>query len=122
MRDAAIVTAGLMGRVVHVAAACALRPTTATGALTLRLADPVIEANNRTFQLQLADGRIAAAHTDAPADASCDIVTFSQLFCGVLKASAARRYARLEADDTAVALLDQAFAGPPPFVHPADMF
>lgn len=122
MRDAAIVTAGLMGRVVHLAAACTLRPTSATGDLTLRLADPVIAANNGTFRLGFADGRITAAPSDDPAQATCDIVTFSQLFSGVLKASAARYLGQLQADDAAVALLEQAFPGPPPFVHPADMF
>ncbi len=91
-----------------------------TGHLAIELADPVF--GPQAFEVDIADGH-ATVHsaTGAPA-VRCDVSTFSQIFCGALSATSARWYGYLDADDQAVALLDQAFPASPPFIAPADWF
>lgn len=122
--DAAALTVGLMGRLVDVAAAFRRRrfDPQQRGALTLGLSDPLLDANTTTLALTIGDGRAEVAPTQAEPQARCDIVTLTQLFCGVLRASDACWQGRLTADPTTLALLDQALAGPAPFIHPVDYF
>jgi predicted acetyltransferase len=124
LNDAAALTASLMARLVDVPAAFRARRCDPglSGSVALALHDPVLDANNTTFAFTFADGQARAEPTNTASSASCDIVTFTQMFCGVLRATDARWYGLLEADDQTVALLDRAFAGPTPFLHPADWF
>ncbi len=124
LTDAAHLTVGLMARIVDVEAACALRvvPSYVRGSVALSLHDPVLEENNATFTLQFDDGQIRAERSQTIPDATCDIVTLTQLFCGVLSASAAYWMGRLDTSSISAALLDQALGGPKPFIHPADWF
>jgi predicted acetyltransferase len=124
LNDAATHTASLMARMVDVPAAFMPRrfDDALSGSFALALHDSVLDANNSAFTITFADGRASAEPTDAEPSARCDIVTFTQIFCGVLRASDARWYGLLHADDATVALLDQAFSGPTPFLHPADWF
>jgi predicted acetyltransferase len=122
--DAATLAVGLMGRLVDVAAAFAQRRVDPAlrGGLTLALHDPVIAANTATLRIEIADGRVTVAPTEAAPEASCDIVTLTQLFCGVLRASDACWQGRMTADPATAMLLDRALNGPAPFLHPADYF
>jgi predicted acetyltransferase len=124
LHDIAALTAGLMARLVDVPAAFARRsfPAELAGTIVLDLRDPVLEANTGTFQIRFENGRAEVTPTPDAATASCDIVTLSQLFCGVLRASNARWYDQLTGEDAAIALLEQAFGGVTPFIHPADYF
>ncbi|HEY0737965.1 MAG TPA: GNAT family N-acetyltransferase [Herpetosiphonaceae bacterium] len=124
LNDIAALTAGLMARLVDVPAAFACRtfPVELAGSLVLDLRDPVLEANTGTFQIRFESGRAEVTPTTDAATASCDIVTLSQLFCGVLRASDARWYGQLTADDATIALLERAFGNVTPFIHPADYF
>lgn len=122
--DAATLSANLMARLVDVPAAFARRhfsPDLA-GDLTFALRDPVLDANNTMFTITFSDGKADVSRTNVEPAAMCDIMTLSQLFCGVLRASTARWYGRLDASDAATELLDQALAGPSPFIHPSDWF
>jgi len=125
LNDAAALTASLQVRIVDPAAAFARRSfdPALSGTTTLALHDPVLAANNGTWTITFADGHADVERTDAEPQARCDVVTLAQLFCGVLRARDARWYDLLQADDEAVALLEQAFAGGAmPFIQPADYF
>jgi predicted acetyltransferase len=124
LHDAAALTVGLMARLVDLPGAFGRRafPPELAGAVTIALRDPVLEANSGTFEIRFAEGQAEVAASSAAASVSCDIVTLSQLFCGVLRASDARWYGQLSGSDAAIALLDRAFAGATPFIHPADYF
>lgn len=124
LSDAAALTAGLMARLINVAGAFERRafPAELRGSITLDLHDPILTANTTTLQIHFEDGHAEVKPATAPADARCDIVTLSQLFCGVVRASHARWYGQLTGDDTTIALLDRAFIGAMPFIHPADYF
>lgn len=122
--DAATLAVGLMGRLVDVTAAFTQRPFASElrGNLTLGLHDPVLDANSTTLAIEFADGHATVTPTQVAANARCDVVTLTQLFCGVLRASEALWQGRLTADPLTAALLDRALAGPAPFIHPADYF
>lgn len=124
LNDIAALTAGLMARLVDVPAAFARRafPADLAATLVLDLHDPVLEANTGLLQIRFEDGRAEVTPATAPATASCDIVTLSQLFCGVVRASDARWYGQLTGDDATVALFERAFGNVTPFIHPADYF
>lgn len=124
LNDAAALTTGLMARLVDVVAAFERRtfPAELAETIVLDLRDPVLEANTTTLQVRFEDGRATATPITAPATISCDIVTLSQLFCGVARASDARWYGQLTGDDATIALLDRAFGRVTPFIHPADYF
>lgn len=124
LSDAAALVAGLMARLVNVTGAFERRrfAPELRGRLALALHDPVLDANTTTWQIEFGDGAAHATPTESTPDVTCDVVTLTQLFCGVLRASAARWYGRLDGDDAAVALLDRAFGGASPFIHPADYF
>lgn len=123
-RDAAALTAGLMGRITNLPLAFEQRrfDPRLSGSVTLTLHDPCLDMQNGTWIITFAAGRASVARNDGPGTATCDIVTLTQLFCGVLRAGDARWYGLLNADDATTALLDQAFGGPTPFIHPADAF
>lgn len=125
LNDAAALTASLQVRIVDPHQAFARRSFDPAlhGTGTLALHDPILAANNGTWTLTFADGKARAERTDAEPHARCDVVTLSQLFCGVLQAKDARWYDLLQADDETVALLDRAFRNAAtPFIHPADYF
>jgi predicted acetyltransferase len=124
LNDAAALTAGLMARLVNVAGAFERREFAAelTGGLTLKLHDPVLEANTTTLELRFDHGQASVTPTTAAPNVSCDIVTLTRLFCGVLQARDAHWYGQLNGDDAAIMLLDQAFTGATPFIHPFDYF
>jgi predicted acetyltransferase len=124
LNDAAALTVGLMARLVDVAAAFERRtfPAELSRTIAITLRDSVLEANTGTFQIRFADGQAQVTPTNMTSDVSCNIVTLSQLFCGVLRASDARWYGQLTGDDAAIALLDRAFVGATPFIHRVDYF
>lgn len=124
LNDAATITTSLMARLVDVPAAFARRrfDPALRDSIALELHDPVLAANNGTFSITFDGGQAHAEPTNVTPTARCDIVTLAQIFCNVLRANDARWYGQLQADDAAVALLDQAFGGSTPFLHPADWF
>jgi len=124
LNDVAALTAGLMARLITIPTAFAQRPipAAATGAFVLALHDPLLITNTTTFSMTFSDGHIEVAPTDAAPMATCDVVTLTQIFCGVLRAGAARWYGRLTADDDVIGLLDQMFIDATPFIHSADWF
>jgi predicted acetyltransferase len=124
LNDAAALTAGLMARLVDVGGAFARRrfAPELQGQLTLALRDPVLEANTTTLHIDFDAGRARVTPTTRSVNADCDIVTLTQIFCGVLRAADARWYGLLNGDDAAMILLDRAFGGATPFIHPADYF
>jgi predicted acetyltransferase len=120
--DVAALTISFMARAVDLPAALTQRqyPRDIAGTIRLQVADTVLGPS--VLDLSIADGHAHVDHTTATPDASCDIVTFSQLLCGALSARSARWYGHLQATDATVSLLDQAFPPGPPFIHPADWF
>ncbi len=124
LNDAATLTAGLMARLVDIPAACERRqvPRHLQGQVVFQLDDPVLAANRASFALCFEHGRLSAVPAQTTPEASCDIVTLSQLWCGVLRASSAVRQGHLHTSPETARLLDQLFASPGPFIHPADWF
>jgi predicted acetyltransferase len=125
LTDTAALTVGLMVRLVDVAEALRRRrcdPELA-GSWSMEVTDPVLDGAPRVLSVTLEGGRARVEEAGgARPVVECDVVTLSQLFCGVVRASDARWYGRLRADDDTLPLLDRAFTGPVPFVHPADWF
>ncbi|MDP9317048.1 MAG: sterol carrier protein domain-containing protein, partial [Chloroflexota bacterium] len=124
LNDAATLTAGLMARLVDIPAACERRqvPRHLQGQVVFQLDDPVLAANRASFALCFEHGQLSAVPAQTTPEASCDIVTLSQLWCGVLRASSALRQGHLHTSPQTAELLDQVFATPGPFIHPADWF
>ena len=128
VNDAAALTVSFMARAIDVRAALTQRafPPGLSGRCSIELRDPVLAPTGEIFEVTLDSGQArvedVGGDQQRPPDARCDIGTFSQLFCGALTASRACWYGLLEANDDALALLDQAFPPGPPYVHPADWF
>jgi predicted acetyltransferase len=122
--DMAALTISFMARVVDISAALTQRqyPPGLTGRLRLIVTDSVLAPDGESLALEFDGGSVGVSTSADKAEASCDIVTLSQLMCGALTASQARWYGLLEASEDAEALLDQAFPPGPPFIHPADWF
>lgn len=126
-RQAARLTSGLMGRVVHLPTALRERvyPIDLRADLILRVADGQLPDNSAPLRLQVAKGRASVAPAPvgaASAAIESDIATFSQLYLGFLTAEAARTAGRLRADDEQCASLTAAFAAAPLFLHQNDWF
>ena len=124
LNDAAALTASLMLRTVNVPnvlAWLAVDPQI-HGEIRLALQDTILPNNQATWAISFNDGQASATATDAPPTASCDMVTFTQLCCGALRARDARWQGLLQADDATTTLLDHAFRGPTPYIAPADWF
>jgi predicted acetyltransferase len=122
MNDVAGLTMSFMARGVDWPAALSSRgyPEHLRGALGIELQDSVF--GQQRIGLEIADGRGSVSEFSGEVDVTCDTSVFSQLCCGALTASAARWYGLLQADDAAVALLDEAFPEGPPFITQFDWF
>jgi predicted acetyltransferase len=122
INDVAGLTLSFMARGVDWRAALETRafPNVVRGRVSIALDDWVF--GPQQFALEVADGRASVQHASGDADVRCDVSVFSQLCCGALSASSARWYGQLEADQTSVKLLDEAFPPGPPFIHPFDWF
>ena len=122
--DVAGLTMSFMARGVDWAAALGGRtmPAAVRGHLRVALDDPVF--GPQVLALRIADGQatVEPASADAEPAVRCEVATFSQLYCGALRATDARWYGLLEGTDEAVDLLDQAFPPGPPFIHQFDWF
>lgn len=129
-REVARVASGFMLRVVHAPTALRERsyPAGLSAGFTVRITDDHLPENKTPLRVQIADGAANVApaaetsHPDGPATAEMDIMTFSELYAGVLRAEDARRVGRLRADDATCAKLTQAFATAPLFMHQTDWF
>lgn len=128
--QAARLIAGSMLRVVHLPTALRTRrylPETEAH-LLLRVEDPQLPANGQPLHVHIAGGAasVAPANSLFPDEpltgVETDIATFGQLFAGFVSAEQARTTGRLRADDATCALLTQAFAAAPLFLHQADWF
>ncbi len=122
INDVAGVTMSFMARGIDWRLALESRafPGHARGRLALQLDDPVFGMH--AFDLELSDGRGSLQPSGGAPDVRCDVSVFSQLCCGALTASQARWYGQLQASDTAIALLDEAFPAGPPYIAPFDWF
>lgn len=117
----AIAKAGAMGRVVHLARAFAAHPGSrrelGKASIGLDLDDPVLAEQAGAYDLELGPrgaqlGRGARA-TDRIA---LSIDRLSQIYFGAASAHTLMRLGVARGSDRAARLLDELFAGPPPFV------
>lgn len=123
MRETYQGAGGMMLRVLDIPGAFAARryPAFVSGAVTLAVDDPE-QPGAGPWRIAFADGHAAIEPAEGGAQVATDIATLSGLFAGSLKASTARRLARLTGPDDAVALLDAALAVPPLLVQRTDWF
>ncbi|MFC4544656.1 enhanced intracellular survival protein Eis [Halosolutus amylolyticus] len=96
-----IVENGPMVRIVDVAdTLAALSYLSLDRSLTLAVADPLADWNDRTFSLDVSDGRAECARIDSPAaddpDVTLDVATLSQLAVGARSAATLDRLGRLQ--------------------------
>jgi predicted acetyltransferase len=111
---------GPMLRLIDVAGALAqLRyPADVAGRLSIAVADDWIAENQATFALEVAAGIASCTRLPdgAPADLRCDVRTLTQIFTRYLRPRTAAAFGLLDvADRSALTLLEQLFAGLPPF-------
>lgn len=116
------VHAGLMARVVDVAATVAALsyPDDVDTTVTVDVEDPLVEWHDRPVRLDVADGSATVTRTAGPADVTLDIATLSGLVCGARPVRAYVRAGRLDADTPVVETLATLF--PPRTVHCRDSF
>jgi predicted acetyltransferase len=111
--------AGLMLRLVDVPAALAARlyPPEVQAAVTLAVTDPVLEWNNGTFALTVADGRGQAEPTTTTPGLSLDQRTLVRLYSGYLTPAEAAALDLLTVHDpAALEAAGAIFAGPRPAI------
>ncbi|MEF3274392.1 MAG: GNAT family N-acetyltransferase [Chloroflexus sp.] len=107
-----------MQRVLDVASLLSQYPFAAiTGRLTIQIADDWLTDNAGRYQLEWSDGQVAVTRLDpGEADLSCTSATLSQLLSRYLLPRTAAAFGLLAVTERrALALLEQALAGLPPF-------
>jgi predicted acetyltransferase len=112
------VIAGPMLRIVDVPPAFAAYSTApaVSGALVLGIADASLPENSGSYQVEFASGTAHAVRSDATPQLHCTIEVLAQLFSRTLRPRTAAAFGMLAGDDrAALALLEQAFAGPAGF-------
>jgi predicted acetyltransferase len=123
--DLCHVTPGMMGRIINLPAALTARfyARNMSGERTLKVIDPLIPNNEEPVVFRLVDGRAETRPADSSkAQIETDIATMSQIVCGYLTLTDARRLGRLQADEDTCSWLDQAIADTPLFVQAGDWF
>ena len=71
-----------MHRVINVKKAIETVKTNLSGSFTLKIKDSIIEANNKTFEITVLNGKVACEETSKEADSEMNITSFTQLVCG----------------------------------------
>ena len=91
-------------------------PPSLRASVELAVEDPQLPANAGSWRVETAEGsaKVSAAGS---ARARVDVGALAAIWAGFLSASDARRLGRLEASDDEVAVLEEMFAGPLPWVN-----
>jgi predicted acetyltransferase len=119
------VGAGACARLVDVGRAIAEHPSSASvrGELGLKLEDPVLPRQNGDFDLTFAGGRTTMKRgKKARARLELDVTTLAKIYFGATRAQALLAAGRIQGSREAAALLDDALAGPEPFLGPLNGF
>jgi predicted acetyltransferase len=123
--DLCHVTAGPMARIINLSKALTTRFYTRgmSGEKVLQVTDPLIPGNEETLTFRLVDGRAETHPTgDRKPNIETDIRTLSQILCGYLKATDARRLGWFRADENTCSWLDQIIVDEPLFIQSGDWF
>jgi predicted acetyltransferase len=123
--DLCHITPGVMGRIINLPSALTTRFYTrgVSGERVLKMTDPLIPTNEEPLVFRLVDGRAETKPADSrEPQIETDIVTFSQVLCGYLKATDARRLGRFNASDDTCAWLDKIIVDTPLYIQAGDWF
>jgi predicted acetyltransferase len=123
LEPAAFVSVGAMARLVDVPAALALHPPVegVRGRIGLDLEDPVFPSQ-RSFDL-VVDGRVRASRGTSSRDRlAMSVDRLAQIVLAAAPASLLLRQGQITGSPRAAALLDDAFAGPRPYLGPGNFF
>ena len=124
--DLCYVTAGPMARIINLQKALTTRFYTRgmSGEKVLKVSDPLIPSNEETISFRLVDGRAEThpAGDSTPPHIETDIRTLTQILCGYLRASDARRIGWFKATEDTCSWLDRIIVDAPLFVQAGDWF
>lgn len=98
---------GLWVRIVDVAAALEARRYARDGVLTVEVRDPLLDANDGTWRLEVADGRACATKTAGDPDVRIGIAELGALYLGHFTFARMAAAGRIEASAGAVARADE---------------
>lgn len=106
-----------MCRLLDVARALGERgyPEDANCEFEIHVSDPILESNNASFRIAVADGR-ATVERIGKARSQIDIGALSAIFTGWLPPRDAGRLGRMDADRATITSMETAFAGPKPWL------
>jgi predicted acetyltransferase len=123
--DLCYITAGPMARIINLPKALTTRFYTRgmSGEKVLKVTDPLIPSNEDPLVFRLVDGR-AETHpaSDRKPQVETDISTLTQILCGYLKASDARRLGWFKADEDTCSWLDKIIVDTPLYIQAGDWF
>jgi len=85
--------------------------------LVLEVADPLVDWNDDTYRLRVADGTATVERTDAAPDVALGVGALSQLYVGYRDASALATVGELEAGSEAVDALAECFPERPTYLR-----
>jgi predicted acetyltransferase len=88
-----------------------------SGEALIAVDDPDVEANRGAFRLSADLGKVRVEPVGGPAPRPIPIGALASIFSGYLPVDAAVQLGYLDADDPAVPLLRELFAGPPPWMY-----
>ncbi len=123
--DLCHITPGPVARIINLPKALTTRFYTrgVSGRKVLKVADPLIPANEETIAFRLVDGR-AETHPagNKKPDIETDITTLTQILCGYMKAMDAHRLGRFKTDEDTCSWLDKIIVDTPLFIQAGDWF
>lgn len=123
--DLCYVAPGPMARIINLPKALTTRFYTRglSGERIIKVTDPLIPSNETPVVFRLVDGRAETRFADdAQPQIEADIVTFTQVLCGYMKAIDAYRLGRFKADEDSCTWLDKIIADAPLYIQQGDWF
>ncbi|RME79859.1 MAG: GNAT family N-acetyltransferase [Chloroflexi bacterium] len=125
-KDLCHVTPGMMARIINLPAALTARFYTRglSGERTLKVHDRFIPTNEEPLVFRIVDGRAETRPADngKRPDIETDIGTFTQVLCGYITPTDARRLGRFHADENTCSWLEKAITDTPLYVPAGDWF
>ncbi len=115
---------GFMLRVINVPEALrSLRHKIETPSdFVVKVLDPQIPSNSRSFSLHLHTGEVHVEETNRAAQFESNIEVFSQVYSGFLRPSDALWFGYAKGDGNVGSKLDELFRAPAPFIYQYDIF
>jgi predicted acetyltransferase len=123
--DLCYVSPGPVARIINLPKALTTRFYTRglSGERIIKVTDPLIPSNETPIVFRLVDGRAETRFADdAQPQIEVDITTFTQVFCGYMKAIDAYRLGRFKTDEDTCTWLDKIIADSPLYIQQGDWF